>query len=202
MKLTLTSTFLALLSFASLAACSAVPSTGFVSATNCKASDRVLVESHNVTVNGHNIQVSTKACSADALNGRSLAKRQVFNACEGETITFTCVTNQGVGPTAADCKALETALPPFLQQQGNPQSFTVAPQFVQEFTLGTCMWAWFNTNPVGGTTLSYCYVGLEANGQTLDGNCTPQGATGGIAVPSSSTLNPVVLAWAQEVLHS
>ncbi|KAJ6534657.1 hypothetical protein DFH09DRAFT_1369766 [Mycena vulgaris] len=193
-------TIVALLSFASLGASSATPSPGFV--PSCKASDRVLVETRNVTAAGHEIQISTKACSADVLASHSVAKRQVFNACTGETTTFTCVTNQGAGPLEADCVALENALPAFAAAQSNPFSFTVQPQFVQEFTLGTCLWAWINTNPVGGATLQYCYVGVEANGVTLDGNCIFAGDTGGVAIPSNPLLNPVVLAWVFEVLHS
>ncbi|KAJ7786805.1 hypothetical protein B0H14DRAFT_3893512 [Mycena olivaceomarginata] len=75
----------------------------------------------------------------------------------------------GAGPLEADCVALENALPAFAATQSNPFSFTVLPQFVQEFTLGTCLWAWINTNPIGGAILQYCYVGVEANGITLDG---------------------------------
>ncbi|KAJ7828533.1 hypothetical protein B0H14DRAFT_3873267 [Mycena olivaceomarginata] len=119
-----------------------------------------------------------------------------------ELRTFTCVTNQGAGPLEADCVALENALPAFAATQSNPFSFTVLPQFVQEFTLGTCLWAWINTNPIGGAILQYCYVGVEANGITLDGNCIFPGDTAGIAIPSNPQLNPVVLAWAFEVLHS
>ncbi|KAJ6527236.1 hypothetical protein DFH09DRAFT_1186968, partial [Mycena vulgaris] len=183
-------TIVALLSLASLGASSATPS-----------SDRVLAETRNVTAAGHEIQISTKACSAEVLASHSVAKRQVFNACAGgETTTFTCVTNQGAGPLEADCVALENTLTAFAGTQidlklPHPFSFTVLPQFVQEFTLGTCLWAWINTNPVGGATLQYCYVGLEANGVTLDGNCIFPGDTGGVAIPSNPQLNPVVLAW-------
>ncbi|KAJ7819460.1 hypothetical protein B0H14DRAFT_3737482 [Mycena olivaceomarginata] len=195
-------TIVALLSLASLGASSAVPSPGFV--PSCKASDRVLVETRNVTAAGHEIQISTKACSADVLASHSLARRQVFSACSGETIAFTCVTNQGVGPLEADCVALENALPAFAAAQSNPFAFTVQPQFVQEFTLGTCLWAWINTNPVGGQPLQYCYTNVEDNGITLDNNCITRGDTAGIAFPSNppGQLNPVVLAWVFEVLHS
>ncbi|KAJ6527232.1 hypothetical protein DFH09DRAFT_1186951, partial [Mycena vulgaris] len=186
-------TIVALLSLASLGASSATPSPGFV--PSWKGSDRVPVETRNVTAAGHEIQISTKACSADVLASHSVAKRQVLNACAGgETTTFTCVANQGAGPLEADC----VALPAFAATQSNPFSFTVLPQFVQEFTLGTCLWAWINTNPVGGATLQYCYVGVEANGVTLDGNCIFPGDTGGVAIPSNPQLNPVVLAWVFE----
>ncbi|KAJ7921452.1 hypothetical protein B0H13DRAFT_1866613 [Mycena leptocephala] len=127
--------------------------------SSCNARDRVLVETRNVTVAGHEIQISTKACSADVLTSRSLEKRQVINTCAGGQ-TFSCVVNQGIGPLEADCAALEAALPPFLASEGNPPTFTVSPQFAQEFTLGTCLWAWINTNPVGGITLQYCYQNL------------------------------------------
>ncbi|KAJ6527201.1 hypothetical protein DFH09DRAFT_1186909 [Mycena vulgaris] len=164
-------TVVALLSLASLGASSATPSPGFV--PSCKASDRVLVEARN---------------------------GQVFNACAGgETTRFTCMANQGAGPLEADCVALENALPAFAATQ-NPFSFTVLPQFIQEFALGTCLFAWINTNPVGGATLQYCYAGVEANGITLDGNCIFPGDTGGVAIPSNPQLNPVVLAWVFERL--
>ncbi|KAJ6571159.1 hypothetical protein B0H19DRAFT_1255150 [Mycena capillaripes] len=194
--------FVALLSLASLVVSSARPSQGLLS--SCLAQDRVLVETRNVTAAGHEIQISTKACSADVLaaSSRSLHKRQVFNACEGETTTYTCVINQGIGPLRTDCAALEAALPAFLASEGGPTSFTVSPQFVQEFTLGTCLWAWINTNPVGGATLQYCYVGVEVNGANLDNDCIVPGDTAGVAIPSNPQLNPVVLAWAFEVLHS
>lgn len=39
--------------------------------------------------------------------------------------------------------------------------FTVAPQFAQELSLGTCLWAWINENPVsGGADLEECYSTL------------------------------------------
>ncbi|KAJ7145655.1 hypothetical protein C8R44DRAFT_723580 [Mycena epipterygia] len=104
----------------------------------------------------------------------------------------------GIGPLESDCAALQTALPAALAVEGGPTSFTVPPQFVQEFTLGTCLWAWFNTNPVGGTTLEYCYVGVEVNGENLDNDCVVPSDTGGFAIPSNLQLNPVVLAWVFE----
>ncbi|KAF9069060.1 hypothetical protein BDP27DRAFT_1325949 [Rhodocollybia butyracea] len=59
-----------------------VPAQSMPSA--CQASDRVLIESHNVTVSGITIQFSKVACSADALvASRSLEKRQVLNSCDG-----------------------------------------------------------------------------------------------------------------------
>jgi hypothetical protein len=50
--------------------------------SSCPASDRVLVETRNfTTAAGHNIKISTKACSADVLATRSLEKRQTINVC-------------------------------------------------------------------------------------------------------------------------
>ncbi|KAJ7921450.1 hypothetical protein B0H13DRAFT_1866611 [Mycena leptocephala] len=135
----------ALLSLAPLAVSSANASQGVLS--SCNARDRVIVETRNVTVGGHEIQISTKACSADVLASPSLEKRLVLNAC-GNDDTFTCVLEGGVpGPVRSDCTALENALPAFLASEGGPTTFTVAPQFAQEFTLGTCLWAWINNNP-------------------------------------------------------
>ncbi|KAJ7792772.1 hypothetical protein B0H14DRAFT_3562397 [Mycena olivaceomarginata] len=193
-------TIVALLSLASLGASSATPSSGSVS--SCKASDQVLVETRNVTAAGHEIQISTKACSADVLASHSLAKRQVFDACgSGGTTTFTCVTNQGAGPLEADCVALENALPAFAATQSNPFSFTVLPQFVQEFTLGTCLWAWINTNPIGGAI--FAVLLRRSGGQRYNPrwNCIFPGDTAGIAIPSNPQLNPVVLAWAFKAFH-
>ncbi|KAF7359058.1 hypothetical protein MSAN_01246800 [Mycena sanguinolenta] len=193
-----TSTVVAFLSFASLAF-----AYGGVS-PSCQAQDRVLVKSRTLSVDGHEIQISTKACSADVLEAsrRPLAKRQVFDACEGETTTYTCVTNEGTGPLEADCAALQTALPAALANEGNPSSFEVPPQFAEEFSLGTCLWAFINENPVGGATLSYCYVGVEVNGENLDESCIVPGDTGGFTTVSNPNLNPIVLDWTFEVLHS
>ncbi|KAJ7029889.1 hypothetical protein C8F04DRAFT_742442 [Mycena alexandri] len=194
-------TILALLSLAFLAASSAVLSPGFV--PSCKASDRVLVETRNVTAAGYEIQISTEACSADVLlASHLLKKRQVLNACVTELVPYTCVTNQGIGPLESDCAALEAALPAAIAAAGGPTSFTLPPQFVQEFTLGTCLWAWFNTNPLNGATLQYCYDVLEIHGKNLDLDCITRGDTGGFAIPNNPQLNPVVLAWVFEVLHS
>ncbi|KAJ7458241.1 hypothetical protein FB451DRAFT_1372370 [Mycena latifolia] len=189
----------ALLSLASLAVSSATPSQGILS--SCNARDRVLVETRNVTAAGHEIQISTKACSADVLTTRSLKESLTFNACTG-----------GPGPLESDCASLESALPaavaaasgdslpswPWMFPEfdySGPTMFTVAPQFVQEFTLGTCLWAWINNNPINGATLQYCYVGVEVHGGNIDELCIIPGDTGGVAIPSNPQLNPVVLAW-------
>jgi hypothetical protein len=42
----------------------------------------------------------------------------------------------------------------------DPTFFVLEPQFVQEFTLDTCMWAWVNENVVGGANLEYCFSGV------------------------------------------
>ncbi|KAJ7833854.1 hypothetical protein B0H14DRAFT_2591212 [Mycena olivaceomarginata] len=143
--------------------------------SSCQARDRVLVETRNVTVAGQDIQIS------------------VLNAC---------VT--GIGPLESDCATLEAALPAAIAAAGGPTSFTVPPQFVQEFTLGTCLWAWFNTNPLNGATLQYCYDVLEIHGKNLDLDCITRGDTGGFAIPNNPQLNPVVLAehlfpWVEDI---
>ncbi len=57
-------------------------------ASSCKPSDRVIVKSRNVTSpDGHEIQIATKACSADAIKAtRDLEKRQVINVDVDGTI--------------------------------------------------------------------------------------------------------------------
>lgn len=54
---------------------------GSLGASSCKPSDRVTVKSRNVTsADGHEIQIATKACSADVIKvARDLEKRQVIN---------------------------------------------------------------------------------------------------------------------------
>ncbi|KAJ7921711.1 hypothetical protein B0H13DRAFT_2318222 [Mycena leptocephala] len=160
----------ALLSLASVVVSSAITARGV---SSCKASDRVLVDTQTVTAAGHKFQVSTKACSADALASRSLEKRVTFNSCAaGETTTYTCVTNQGVGPLKADCVALSNAIVAAFEGPSQPTLFTVSPQFVQEFSLGTCLWAWINNNPACGATLQYCYSGLTGVlAFNLDNSC-------------------------------
>ncbi|KAJ7672022.1 hypothetical protein B0H17DRAFT_1141309 [Mycena rosella] len=198
----LTSTLRALLSLASVALSVSVvrpASVGLVSSlpVGCKASDRVLIETRNVTAGGHTIQISTKACSAEAVASRGLAKRQVQNACVAETINFECLIG-GTAPLAADCTALESAVPAALAAEGNPTFFELAPQTVEEFTLGTCLWAWVNNNPVGGATLEFCFSEVEEIGEILDSGCIAAGETGGLALPSSATVPASELAWFQE----
>ncbi|KAJ7884937.1 hypothetical protein B0H13DRAFT_1889771 [Mycena leptocephala] len=191
----------ALLSLASVVVSSAITARGV---SSCKASDRVLVDTQTVTAAGHKFQVSTKACSADALASRSLEKRVTFNSCAaGETTTYTCVTNQGVGPLEADCVALSNAIVAAFEGPGQPTLFTVSPQFAQEFSLGTCLWAWINNNPVGGATLQYCYSGLTGVlGFNLDNSCIVPGDTGGFVTASNPLLVSASLDWVFEVLHS
>ncbi|KAJ6540524.1 hypothetical protein B0H19DRAFT_1269097 [Mycena capillaripes] len=148
--------------------------------------------------------ISTKACSADGVTSRSVEKRQVFNSCAaGEATTFTCVTNQGVGPLLADCTALSSAIVAAFEQPGQPSLFTVSPQFAHKFSLGTCLYAWINQNPVGGATLqcSYSYV-TSFLAFNLDESCIVPGDTGGFTTVSSPQLVPASLDWNFEVLHS
>ncbi|KAJ7648331.1 hypothetical protein DFH06DRAFT_1332567 [Mycena polygramma] len=170
----------------------------------CAAENRVLVDARTVTAAGHKFQIATKACSADVLASRPLEKRLTFNSCNvTELLPFTCVTNQGPGPLLADCAALQTAIVAAFEGPGQPPLFTVAPQFVQEFSLGTCLWAWINNNPVNGATLQYCYSALTNTlGPGIDNSCIAAGDTGGFIVPSNPALDPRSLAWAFEVLHS
>ncbi|KAJ7197393.1 hypothetical protein GGX14DRAFT_471212 [Mycena pura] len=191
----------ALLSLASAVVSSTIPARGI---SSCKAEDRVLVESHTVTAGGHEFTVSTKACSADVLTAVGVNKRQVFNSCAaGETTFFTCVTNQGAGPLMSDCTALSAAIVAADEQPGEPTLFTVSPQFVQEFSLGTCLYAWINQNPVGGATLqcSYSYVTSDL-AFNLDNSCIKAGDTGGFTSVSNPQLVPASLEWNFEVLHS
>ncbi|KAJ7260247.1 hypothetical protein C8J57DRAFT_1338591 [Mycena rebaudengoi] len=189
---------LALLSLASVVMSSAIPAQGV---SSCKASDRVLVHSRNVTAAGHEFQVSTKACSADVLSSssRAVEKRTTFTTC-GIGGSFNCVINQGLGPLEADCVALSNAIVATFEG-----SFSVDPQFVQEFSLGTCLWAWINENPVGGATLSACYGGLTSFlAFNLMQNCIVPGDTGGFVIPSTlnTNIDPAVLDWVFEILHS
>ncbi|KAJ7493098.1 hypothetical protein B0H11DRAFT_2191128 [Mycena galericulata] len=79
--------------------------------SSCKASDRVLVSTRNVTVAGHDIQVSTKACSADVPNSRPIEKRQVFDVCNNtQVVNFECVVGEGAGPLFSDCANLVQAI--------------------------------------------------------------------------------------------
>ncbi|KAJ7328353.1 hypothetical protein DFH08DRAFT_1084492 [Mycena albidolilacea] len=167
--------------------------------SSCIAQDRVLVKTHNVSAAGHEIQVSTKACSADVLISRAVEKRQVFNSCAAiENTLFQCVTNQGAGPLFADCTALSSAIVAVFEQAGDPPLFTVSPQFVQEFSLGTCLYAWINQNPVGGATLqcSYSYV-TSFLAFHLDESCILAGDTGGFSIVSNLNpqLDPASLDW-------
>ncbi|KAJ7092232.1 hypothetical protein C8R44DRAFT_816700 [Mycena epipterygia] len=191
----------ALLSLASAVVSSAIPARGI---SSCKAHDRVLVETRNFTAAGHEFQVSTKACSAHVLTSRAVEKRQVFNSCAaGETTMFTCLTNEGLGPLFSDCTALSSAIVAAFEQAGDPTLFTVSPQFVQEFSLGTCLYAWINQNPVGGATLqcSYGYV-TSFLAFNLDESCILAGDTGGFTTVSNPQLVPPSLDWNFEVLHS
>ncbi|KAJ7215961.1 hypothetical protein GGX14DRAFT_442575, partial [Mycena pura] len=178
----LSTSLVALLSLASAVVSSTIPARGI---SSCKAEDRVLVESHTVTAGGHEFTVSTKACSADVLTSQ-----------DAETTTYTCVTNQGTGPLSSDCTALSAAIVAADEQPGDPTLFTVSPQFAQEFSLGTCLYAWINQNPVGGATLqcSYSYV-TSVLAFNLDQSCIKPGDTGGFTTVSNPSLVPASLDW-------
>jgi len=198
----LSTSLVALLSLASAVVSSTIPVQGI---SACRAQDRVLVESHTVTAGGHEFTMSTKACSEDALKSvGGVDKRLVFNSCaSGETTTFTCVTNEGVGPLASDCTALSAAIVAADEQAGDATLFSVSPQFVQEFSLGTCLYAWINQNPVGGPILecSYSYTTFDL-AFNLDESCISNGDTGGFTTVSNPALVPASLDWNFEVLHS
>ncbi|KAJ7764331.1 hypothetical protein B0H16DRAFT_1687743 [Mycena metata] len=175
--------------------------------TACKAADRVLVANRTVTAGSHEFQVATKACSADVLalsahsKPRAIEKRQTFTICEISGANE-CVVGQGAGPLEADCAALSSAVVAAFEGAGESGVFTVAPQFVQELSLGTCLWAWINENPVsGGASLEECYSTvtgvLAAN---LNGQCILNGDTGGFIIPETLNvgLDPRVLEWTFE----
>ncbi|KAF7367930.1 hypothetical protein MSAN_00858000 [Mycena sanguinolenta] len=186
--------FVALLSLAALAVASTLPSGGVVS-TSCAAGARVLIETRNVTVGEHEIQVSTKACSPNIITSRSFEKRQTV-AC-GQATTLECAVSPVAAPLAADCNALQAALPAFVATQ--PAFFVVAPQTVEEVSLGTCQYAWINDNAVGGVTLEGCWTDVETFGSILTPGCIGAGQSAGIAFPTTAVAND---AWIFEVLHS
>ncbi|KAJ6461146.1 hypothetical protein C8R47DRAFT_1159855 [Mycena vitilis] len=192
-----------LLSLASVTVSSAVPVQVQSLPSSCKAEERVLIETHNVTAAGHEFQVSTKACSNNVPTSPALGKRVTLNACIAESLSFSCVTGGGAGPLAADCNTLQTAIVAAFEQPGQATLFSVAPQTAQEFTLGTCLWAWINENPVGGATLEYCFSELTGQlGPVIDSGCIVPGDTGGFVVPSATGVDPQALDWVFEVLHS
>ncbi|KAJ6628527.1 hypothetical protein B0H10DRAFT_1990270 [Mycena sp. CBHHK59/15] len=197
----------ALLPFVSIVVSSVVPAQSIFSAS-CKASDRVLVDTRNVTAGGHEFQISTKACSADVLalssQSRAIEQRQTFTTC-GFGGQYKCVVNQGIGPLEADCVALSNAVVAAFEAPGDSGLFTVPPQFVQELSLGTCLWAWINENPVGGATITTCYSELTGvYSFNLDQECIIPGDTGGFFIPGTTEpgIDPRVLDWVFEVLHS
>ncbi|KAJ7453405.1 hypothetical protein FB451DRAFT_1565563 [Mycena latifolia] len=167
--------------------------------SSCPASDRVLVETRNfTTAAGHNIQISTKACSADVLATRSLEKRQTINVCNSASLSFECAAG-GIAPTTSDCRNLQEEFPELIEEEGDPTFFVLEPQFVQEFTLDTCLWAWVNENVVGGANLEYCFSGVASNGNFLNENCIDEGDSGGFI---TTTTNNAAQFWVQEVLFT
>ncbi|KAF8180941.1 hypothetical protein K438DRAFT_1976397 [Mycena galopus ATCC 62051] len=158
-----------------------------------------------VTAGGHEFQVSTKACSADVLalsssQPRGIEKRQVFTTC-GIVGDFQCVVGQGVGPLEADCAALSNAVVAAFEAPGDSGVFTVAPQFVQELALGTCLWAWINENPVsGGAVLQECYSTLTGFLAVDLNDCIVEGDTGGFIIPETLNVgfDPRILEWTFE----
>ncbi|KAJ7483960.1 hypothetical protein B0H11DRAFT_2231694 [Mycena galericulata] len=190
----------ALLSLVSVAVSSTIPAEG---GSSCKASDRVLVDTHTVTAAGYEFQVSTKACSDDVVTPRALEKRVTFNvSISTSTLALPVVPCDG-GPLAADCTALSNAITAAYEASGDATLFVVDPQFAQEFSLGTCLWAWVNNNPVNGAVLEYCYSGLtEVLGFNIYESCIRNGDTGGYVIPSNPQLVPASVDWYFEVLHS
>jgi len=151
--------------------------------SSCKASDRVLVNAHTVTSpDGHEIQIATKACSADALNSpHGLTKRQTIStASDGQR--YTCVTGEGAGPNPSDCAVIINYLQSTYVATDSQAIFVVSPQFAQVLTYATCEWAWINTEPVGGYTLSDLYLDLYDLGANLN-DCVVAGDSGGIGTP-------------------
>ncbi|KAF8156314.1 hypothetical protein K438DRAFT_1986900 [Mycena galopus ATCC 62051] len=192
-------TLVALLSLASVAVSSTIPARGAHIST-CPASDRVLVETHTITAGAHEFQVSTKACSADVLASDSAPRARETQSPSTETQTYTCVVGEGEGPLYTDCVALANAITA-TYGTNYEELFTVEPQFVQEFSLGTCLFAWINENPVGGAYLEYCYTGLaEVLAANIDSSCIINGDTGGYVIPSGSNLVPASIDWVFEVL--
>ncbi|KAF8171593.1 hypothetical protein K438DRAFT_1773145 [Mycena galopus ATCC 62051] len=169
--------FIALLSLAGLAVASTLPSGG-ATLSSCAADARVLVETRTVTVAGHEIQVSTKACSANSIASRSFEKRQ----------NLACGLGPAAAPAPADCAALQAALPGFVAAQPSG-FFVVAPQFVEEVSLGTCLYAWINNNAVGGASLEGCWTDVETFGSILSPGCISAGQNAGIAFPTTAVVN-------------
>ncbi|KAF9073552.1 hypothetical protein BDP27DRAFT_1417033 [Rhodocollybia butyracea] len=187
--------FVALLSLASLAV-SSVKQSAQTMPSACQVIDRVLIESHNVTVSGKTIQFSKVACSADALiASRSLEKRQVLNSCLPVPATLGCVTEAGLtGPATADCEELASLL---IASGELGEFFEVSPGFAEILTFQTCEWAWINKS---NSILEYCFSGLESLGEDLSETCTIEvGAIGGFAMPSDSGATPADT-WILEVV--
>ncbi|KAJ6503543.1 hypothetical protein C8R45DRAFT_973192 [Mycena sanguinolenta] len=177
--------FVALLSLAAFAVSSTLPSGGVVS-SSCAAGARVLIDTRTVTVAGHEIQVSTKACSGNSIASRSFEKRQTV-AC-GQATTLECAVGPAAAPVPADCAALQAALPAFVASQPS-NFFVVAPQTVEELTLGTCLYAWINDNAVGGVTLEGCWTDVETFGSILTPGCIAVGQNAAIAFPTTAVAN-------------
>ncbi|KAJ7838564.1 hypothetical protein B0H13DRAFT_1911678 [Mycena leptocephala] len=136
------------------------------------------------------------------LSSRAIEKRDNFNVCNLSGSNH-CVINEGTGPLEADCLALSNAIVAAFEESNRnclPANaiFSVAPQFVQEFSLGTCLWAWINENPVNsGVNLQECYETLTfVLGNNLN-SCIIAGDTGGFAIPATlnTNENPAALDW-------
>ncbi|KAF9068156.1 hypothetical protein BDP27DRAFT_1364321 [Rhodocollybia butyracea] len=181
----LTTSLAALLSLASISVSSAIQSAQSMPSA-CQASERVLIETNNVTVSGKTIRFSKLACSADALiASRSLEKRQVLNSCDG------CVA----GPLTADCDELSDLLAASSELD---EFFEVPPGFAETLTFGT-----FEC----GATLEYYFENLELLGDDLL-PCTSEsdngighfiGAIGGFAMPTDFAI-AAADTWTFEVL--
>ncbi|KAJ6503568.1 hypothetical protein C8R45DRAFT_973264 [Mycena sanguinolenta] len=191
--------FVALLSLEVFAVSSTLPSGGVVS-SSCAAGARVLVETRNVTVNGHEIQVSTKACSGNSIASRTFEQRQttVALACERRSTTLECAVGPPTAPVPGDCATLQADIPTFIAEQPC-NFFLVPPQFVQTLSFGTCLYGWINDNAVGGVTLEGCWTDVETFGEILTVGCIEAGQIAGIAFPTTAVANE---AWVFEVVHS
>jgi len=181
---------LSLFSLAALAASSTIPSRRKIP-SSCADDAHVVVQSHNVTVAGHDIKVSTKACSSNAVASRSFEQRQIDTCEQGGSLT--CIF--GVpGPIIADCVELQAALPEFIATQ--PDLFEVAPQTFEEVSFGTCAYLWINDNPVGGAILESCWSTVETFGEALTSSCIRSGSAAGFLFPTVPMVNE---AWILEV---
>ncbi|KAJ7635392.1 hypothetical protein FB45DRAFT_1143649 [Roridomyces roridus] len=168
--------------------------------TSCVAS-KVVQTRNFTTTTGEVIRIDTKTCSGGTGADSGHSKRQTINACVAETINFSCVAGAGAGPVAGDCDNLNTGIIEAFEAAGDPTLFTVNPQTVQTFTLGTCQFAWINENTAA--ILEFCFSEITAvMGPQLINGCIVPGDTAGVARPSGTGIPATTLDWVFEVLHS